>query len=65
MTVAEIQLIDQAFHSLVDGRGRGREHVLDRHSLLLIDETAVPRVPRIFRGRTENHAREPMVITNV
>ncbi len=37
----------------------------DRHSLLLIDEMAVSSVPRIFRRRTESHAREPLVMTNV
>ena len=36
-----------------------------RQSLLLIDEMAVSPVPRIFRRRTESHAREPMVMTNV
>lgn len=38
------------------GEGLGRERVLDRHWLILIDE-AVSRVPRIFRERTEYGAK--------
>jgi hypothetical protein len=41
----------------VCGAGCGRERVLDRHWLILIDETAVSRVPWIFRHRTEYHAK--------